>query len=54
MERIVCQTLKRRLEEAGMSQEELVEKVETNVRGIRRIGNGEVKTRSYLEEICKE
>lgn len=54
MDQFVCQILKRRREEVGLSQEKLAEKVKTDVRTIRRIENGEVKTSSYLEAICKE
>lgn len=54
MEQFISQMLKRRREEIGMSQDLLAERVDTDVRTIRRIENGEVKRSSYLEAICKE
>ena len=54
MDEFICKMLKHRREEIGMSQDLLAERVDTDVRTIRRIENGEVKKSGYLEAICKE
>ena len=52
MDQFVYQMLKRRREETGMSQDLLAEKVETDVRTIRRIENGEVKKVAILKQFA--
>jgi len=54
MDPFICNVLKRRREELGLSQDELAERIGVESRTIRRIENNEVKQTRYLEAICTE
>ena len=53
MEKFICDMLKQRRLDANLSQEQLAEKANVDVRTVRRIENNEVKRSPYLKKICK-
>lgn len=53
MVKFICDYLKKRRIEANLTQEQLAEKVNVDVRTIRRIENNEVKHSPYLKNICE-
>ena len=53
MEKFVSDMLKQRRVEANLSQEQLAERANVDVRTVRRIENNEVKHSPYLKNICK-
>ena len=53
MEKFVSDMLKQRRLEANLSQEQVAERVNADVRTVRRIENNEVKYSPFLKDICK-
>ena len=53
MEKFISDMLKQRRIEANLSQEQLAERANVDVRTVRRIENNEVKHSPYLKNICK-
>lgn len=53
MEKFISYLLKQRRVEANLSQEQLAERANVDVRTVRRIENNEVKRSPYLKNICK-
>ncbi|QGM30137.1 helix-turn-helix domain-containing protein [Bacillus sp. N3536] len=53
MEKFISDMLKQRRIETSLSQEQLAERANIDVRTVRRIENNEVKHSPYLKNICK-
>ena len=53
MEKFIGGMLKQRRVESNLSQEQLAERANVDVRTVRRIENSEVKHSPYLKNICK-
>lgn len=53
MEKFISDMLKQRRLEANLSQEQLAERANVDVRTVRRIENNEVNRSPYLKNICK-